>query len=396
MEAAISSAPPHVSISDRLEQTGLVTVLGFAAALQFSIAVAQSLLAIALVCWLALVVSRRERIAVPRFFWPLLVYAGLTLASALLSSDPRASLVGSKQLVLFLIIPLVYRFASGARGQTLVTVIVSTAAASAAVGIVEYAILGWNNLNKRPRGTLGHYMTYSGLLMQVIGVALARVLFGGRDRLWALLVMPALTVAVVFSFGRSAAVGACVAMAVLLALKDLRLVALVPVIAALFFVASPGAVAERMKSTFDPTDPTRRDRVAMLRSGLHMIRDFPIIGVGPTLVPKVYAHYREPDAVEATSSHLHNVPMQIAAERGLPALGVWLWFLVTLVVDLTSSFRAGPHRMLAATGLAAVVSMLAAGFFEYNFGDSEFLMLFLLLITLPFAAARECPGHAHP
>ena len=49
--------------------------------------------------------------------------------------------------------------------------------------------------------------------------------------------------------------------------------------------------------------------------------------------------------------------------------------------------------MLAATGLAAVVSMLAAGFFEYNFGDSEFLMLFLLLITLPFAGAREGPGH---
>jgi hypothetical protein len=24
--------------------------------------------------------------------------------------------------------------------------------------------------------------------------------------------------------------------------------------------------------------------------------------------------------------------------------------------------------------------------FEYNFGDSEFLMLFLILITLPFAA----------
>jgi hypothetical protein len=26
--------------------------------------------------------------------------------------------------------------------------------------------------------------------------------------------------------------------------------------------------------------------------------------------------------------------------------------------------------------------------FEYNFGDSEFLMLFLLLITLPYAADR--------
>ena len=33
------------------------------------------------------------------------------------------------------------------------------------------------------------------------------------------------------------------------------------------------------------------------------------------------------------------------------------------------------------------LAMLAAGMFEYNFGDSEFLMLFLILVTLPFAAA---------
>ena len=27
--------------------------------------------------------------------------------------------------------------------------------------------------------------------------------------------------------------------------------------------------------------------------------------------------------------------------------------------------------------------------FEYNFGDSEFLMLFLVLITLPYAATQQ-------
>jgi hypothetical protein len=36
-----------------------------------------------------------------------------------------------------------------------------------------------------------------------------------------------------------------------------------------------------------------------------------------------------------------------------------------------------------------MIAMLTAGLFEYNFGDSEFQMLFLFLITLPFAAARR-------
>jgi hypothetical protein len=43
---------------------------------------------------------------------------------------------------------------------------------------------------------------------------------------------------------------------------------------------------------------------------------------------------------------------------------------------------------LVTGALACTVAMLAAGMFEYNFGDSEFLMLFLVLVTLPYAAER--------
>ena len=68
---------------------------------------------------------------------------------------------------------------------------------------------------------------------------------------------------------------------------------------------------------------------------------------------------------------------------------VWLWFIGGVVVALAKQLREPRLQYLAAAGLAAVVSMLAAGMFEYNFGDSEFLMLFLILVTLPFAAARQ-------
>jgi hypothetical protein len=44
---------------------------------------------------------------------------------------------------------------------------------------------------------------------------------------------------------------------------------------------------------------------------------------------------------------------------------------------------------LAAAGLGAIVAMLTAGLFEYNFGDSEFMMLFLALISLPYAARAD-------
>ena len=106
------------------------------------------------------------------------------------------------------------------------------------------------------------------------------------------------------------------------------------------------------------------------------------------MVPRVYAEYRDPDAVQETNPHLHNVPLHIAAERGLPATAAWLWFVGFLVLALFRRMRTADDRVPAAAALAAVAGLLAAGLFEYNFGDSEFLMLFLLLATMPFAAAR--------
>jgi putative inorganic carbon (HCO3(-)) transporter len=373
---------------DRLDHVGFLALMGVAGALQFSIAAAQILLGVALVCWIALIFIRREHVDVPRFFWPLAAFAGATLVSAAFSIDPLASLVDSRQLVLLLIVPLTYRFARGQRGSTLLTVVVTCAATSAAIGIVQYGILHYDNLGQRVQGTLGHWMTYAGLLMLVIGVALARVLFGERERTWAALVMPALAVAVAVSFTRNAAVGACAAVALLLSLKDLRLLAVLPIVAAIFFAVAPGRITERLISTFDLKDPTNRDRLAMMREGEHMIRAHPLTGVGPNMVWRVYAQYRDPDALDQVNQHLHNVPMQIAAERGLPALAIWIWFITTLTFDLGKRFYAGRHRFLSAAALATIIAMLTAGLFEYNFGDSEFLMLFLIIVALPFAADR--------
>ena len=70
-----------------------------------------------------------------------------------------------------------------------------------------------------------------------------------------------------------------------------------------------------------------------------MIRDHPLVGVGPNMVEPLYPQYRVADAVEKVDQHLHNVPLQIAAERGLPALAAWLSFVVILLVDLSRRFR---------------------------------------------------------
>src|SRR5262245_48878342 len=274
-QAAVLDAP-----ADRLEQVGLVALCGVAGALVFSIAIAQILLTVVVLCWMGLLVVRAERVEVPAFFWPLLAYAGATVVSAAFSPEPRVSLMDCKQLVLFVLVPLVYRLVTGQRATLMVTVILSFAAVAAAYGIVQYAILHYDSLGRRPQGTLGHYMTYSGLLMLVMCAALARILFGRRERTWAVAVMPALAVAVVLTFTRSAVVGACVGAALLFSLKDFRLLAVLPVVAAFFFALAPARLNARFASTFSLKDPSARDRIAMLREGEHMVRAHPLLGVG--------------------------------------------------------------------------------------------------------------------
>ena len=382
-------AAPSARVLDRLAMAALVA---FVASVQLSIALASIFLTLTMICWVAVMVRHRVRPSAPGAFILLAVYAAATLVSSAFSLDPEASIADCKQLVLFGVVPVVYELARGRRANQVIDVIISVGAASAAFGIIQYAVLHYDNLGQRPQGTLTHYMTYSGVLMLVVCAALARVVFGAREgKTWPALVLPALIVALSLTLGRSAWVGTCAAVGLVLGLRDFRLTALLPLVIAALFALAPDTVTSRMMSMFDLRDPSNRDRVAMLRTGVAMVEARPLTGVGPNQVPRAYPTYRSPDAVEAVNPHLHNVPMQIAAERGLPAVAIWLGFIAMLAAALYRLFRSAADtsaRILPATGLAAVAAMLAAGMFEYNFGDSEFLMLFLVLVTLPFAAIR--------
>jgi O-antigen ligase len=379
---------------DRFKRVGFMAILGFVAALQFSIAVANVFFGLALLMWLLRLVTRRTSFNAPAFFIPLAAYGAATLVSAAFSSDPAAGFVDSKQLVLFLLVPMVYDLVQGASAPLVVQVIISVGAISAAVGVVQYGVLQYDNLGRRAQGSLGHYMTYSGLLMLVTCAACARLLFT-RDRAWPLLMMPALIAALAASFSRSAWVGTCAGVAVLLFMKgDLRLIAVVPMVAALSLVLAPPAITDRVYSIFDPQNATRLDRVAMLHVGGRMVAAYPLTGVGPTMVERRYREFLASNEDQHVNPHLHNVPMQIAAERGLPALAVWLCFIVMLGAGLIRRLKIPESRFLAAAALSCIIAMLAAGQFEYNFGDSEFLMLFLVFMTLPFAATADADARA--
>ena len=380
-----------------LHRAGFVLVAFSLAMTPLGLFYAQAGLYAAVVLWLVVTARNGRWRDLPAFTRPLVAYGVWTFVSAAASVNPMASFADTKQLLLFLMVPAVATFARGSRATRVVDSIIAAGSGAALYGIVQYSLLGYDTLENRAVGFLGHWMTFSGVLMLITGAALARLLYAGREWIWPAIAVPALVVALFYTYTRNAMVGLVAAIGVLMAEKNWRLLLALPVLGLIFLVIAPSAIISRVQSIGDLNDPSNRDRFAMLRSGVRMVQDHPLTGVGPDSVKLVYAQYR--DAIYAVDDrinpHLHNVPMQIAAERGLPALAIWLWFVVVASRDLWRQLRTGAHRAVAGAGVAAMVAMLVAGMFEYNFGDSEFLMLFLGLITLPYAAAFDA-HHKQP
>jgi O-antigen ligase len=374
---------------DAARRVGVIAIVGLVASLQFSIAISQVALTVACAAYAVVCFVERRFPALPTWTSPLLLYAAWTLASAAASANPLLSLADCKQLALFLIVPAVFEFVTSRIAVFLTGVVITAGAISAVVGISQYSLLEYDELGLRPRSTLSIYMTFAGLMMLVTNVAVARLLFARQQRVWPAVTLPPVLAALVLSLTRSAWIGAAAGVGFQLSRRDYRWLGLLPIVLVVAAAVAPIQLSNRAYSIFDAQDQTRRDRIAMVQMGLEMVADHPIFGVGPDMVRHVYATYRPPTAVQAENPHLHNVPLQIAAERGVPALALWIWFIVTLIIGLHQSVTHGRHRLLAAAALGCVCSMLTAGMFEYNFGDSEFLMLFLVLITLPFAADRD-------
>ena len=223
-------------------------------------------------------------------------------------------------------------------------------------------------------------------------LALAQLLFTRQRRTFLIASLAILLAALTLSLTRSAWIGMLVSASLLCFLRDRRLLVAVPILLIGTFALVPSGVQTRVRTLIEP-DRSGRDRVYMMRSGLEISASHPWFGVGPNLVQSVYPIYRLEGAPELQNIHLHNNVLQIAAERGLPGLAAWLWLITLGIAETVKSFRRWPagtrERALTAGSLALLVAGMTAGLFEYNFGDSEFLMLFLFAMVIPIILKRN-------
>jgi O-antigen ligase len=436
-------------------QTGLVAAL--AATCLLSIFAAQTLLWLAMAVFVARLVRREVKMPRLAVDGPILAFMVWTLLSASFSPQPVVSHESAKKLLLLALLYIaVDTLAVPQRREAVLDTALLGGLVLSAGALLQYYFLGFDQIDRRPHSFMGHYMTAAGLIMFVLLLGAARLVFEGPPRrptrrevsllagllggLLALLVLQRLDVmavegervlvaamaglgahralartaapssgalsalaivlsawALVLSLTRNAWLGALAGLLVIGLMRSLRVLWIAVAAAAVVMVLQPPAVIARLTIT----DLTSRDRWFMWQAGIDMVLDKPVFGQGPRMVERVYPGYRWPGAPNPATPHLHNNVLQIAAERGLPCLALWLWWMAAAIGDAYRELRrGGPGSWTAGAALAALTALMFAGLFEYNFGDSEVLMFALLLSALPYALrrqrAQELPSAARP
>jgi O-antigen ligase len=377
----------------------------FVAGLGLSITLSESALALLTLLWLWRLRDPAVRAAAR---WPLaapvLALSAVTVLSALLSGHPLAGLDAARGLLL---VAALYVTADALREPVtaerfLLGLTIATAVA-ALVGLLQVGLCPPPDTPRiRPRwlyhrcdrahGFFSIYMTLAGVLSLVLLATLPRLLSPGAARrrlgipwlamLWGLIVTytrgawigfagGVLTVAATVRRGRWVLVGGLVVLAAsaLLAPYELR---------------------HRFLSMADPEEAGVRERIYMWKSGLAMWRERPILGVGPGGVKRDYVRYAREEAVKKRTGHVHNTPLQILVERGVLGLAAWLWLWLAFYADAIRRLRRLPadataERALVVGAIAAITGFLIGGLSEYNFGDSEVVMVAWVIMALPWA-----------
>ncbi len=384
----------------------LLLVAGLAA----SITLSQTMLVV-LAGWLLRErVRRRLTLAWP-LLTPIALFAGWTLVSALLSAAPADSLRAAHSVLgLATLWVVLHAVRDAGRARWFATALFVALTVVAALSIVQVATCGGDRLAgkalglppvlssffgkcHRAHGFYSIYMTLGGVLAMLLVLTLPRLVYF-RHPAAAVAAWLAGGLAFALTLVRGAWVGFGVGVAVLVCtLRRQTLTFAAVLLVAAAALAIPG-VLQRVLSFVDMTDPTARERLAMMSAGRDLVREHPVVGVGPGQVKQLYPQYAPSWAVRRHTSHLHNTPLQIAVERGVVGLMLWFWIFIAFFVRVLAIWVRLPadavhDRALVAGCTAAIAAFVIAGLFEYNFGDTEVLLVAMSTMALPLAIERD-------
>ena len=387
-----------------LEQVAYASLVGAVAASAFSLPLARMGVALGLVTWICSLIAARRAVRLPAVFWLSLLFAAVASLATLCGVRPELGMPKLRKLIWFLsIAPIAALVRSPGRLKTVAAAYAIGCGVLAlriftSVPIESFADL-WNGAAPHYMAALIAHGSMTDAQRLMVGVLVTLGLLGllrrlGQRRTWWWLLLGLQLAALLLMFKRGSwlcTLGfGCVLIVSRLRRRYLLMLLVLPLLAGL---------------------PPVRQRFVQLKAELSGDKGGRMtmwFEVAPRLVARhpwgmgyrslTNADMREiAPSVEANRDHLHSNIVQILVATGWLGLSVYLVWMGWAVADglrFAGASRRGPpvDRMLSVTLLLALLALLANGLVEYNFGDSELVLVYgWLMGTL--AGARAGTGH---
>lgn len=271
----------------------------------------------------------------------------------------------------------------------------------------------------RAKGFFGHYVTYSEALQLIVSLALGLFLCLRPKRgilgLLLLAALAGLSAALLLTVTRAPWLGFLVSALLMLLLGTSRRVILIAAACALPLILGGLFLLQQKRNVgfFDQKDDSIRWRQTVQREGLQLLLSKPrhlLVGVGMDSIKKRGREWGMFDHGRLPIGHMHSNLLQIALERGVPALLLWLVLIFVYGQVLWRTLRRmgtgkGPQikniegnppnqeswidRGIILGALGGLVGFFISGLVHYNWGDSEVVMIFYFIMGLSLVVARQ-------
>lgn len=267
------------------------------------------------------------------------------------------------------------------------------------LGIAEWS----RGRDTRASGFFGHYVTYAEALQLILSLAFGLLIAapGGlfsRSRILLVSGVALFCIALFLTVTRASWAGFLISAGAMVLIGTSRktvlicLACAIPIaLAGLFYLQQKRAVA-----FIDTSDGSTSWRLTVWREGFDLLTSNPrhlVVGIG---MDSIKTHYREWhlfDDGKLPVGHMHSTPLQLALERGIPALVAWMiWMFIYLKLlwrGLGRKDLEWPERGLLLGALGGTLGFLASGLVHYNWGDSEVVMIFYMIMGLSLSVIRS-------
>ena len=266
-----------------------------------------------------------------------------------------------------------------------------------ATALEQLGISGWSRgRDWRATGFYNHWVTYAEVLQLIASLALGIFLAVREKKALLIFAVIGLVFALGMTVTRASWIGFAVSVVVMLSLSVTRRTLLIVAACALPLVLVSVVVLQQKRGIgfFDRQDQSTSWRQMVWREGFELLVSKPrhlLVGVG---IDSIKGHWREWglfDNGRQPIGHMHSNLLQIALERGVPALLLWLILIGLYVRMLWKIIRREADsfsRGLALGALGGAIGFFTSGVVHYNWGDSEVVTIFYFIMGLCLVVER--------